>query len=188
MRQLALMIAVTLAAPALAQDFSAGSKAKSWNLAAEKPARFEARVVDILCELTGDCPADCGGGKRQLALVRSADGVMVLPTKNGQPFFTGAARDLAPYCNALVEVDGLMIEDPDLGARNIYQVQLIREPGGDWTKANQFTKLWAAEHPDAAGKGPWYRRSPRIRNEIAEHGYLGLGPDTDAAFIKEWFE
>lgn len=189
MRHLLYLIAL-LCAPALAhaQDFSAGSTAKSWNLYGEKPARFEARVVDLLCELTGDCPADCGAGFRQMGLKRTADDVLVIALKNSQAAFSGAAVDLALYCNQIVEVDGLMIEDPELMARNLYQVQKVRVDGGDWVKANKFTKVWAQENPEAKGKGAWFRRDPRIKALIAEQGYLGLGPETDQAFIKEWFE
>jgi hypothetical protein len=187
MKHLAFLIAL-IATPALAQDFSAGSTARSWNLYAEKSARFQATVVDILCELTGDCPADCGAGRRQIGLIRSADDVMVLAIKNGQPAFSGAALDMAPYCGQLVEVDGLMIDDPELGARNLYMVQKVRIKGGAWARTNQFTKVWARENPDAKGKGAWFRRDPRIRAIIESTGYLGLGPDVDAAFIKRWFE
>ncbi|QUJ78021.1 hypothetical protein KDD17_10930 [Sulfitobacter albidus] len=172
---------------ALAQDFSEGSEAKTWNLYAEQPARFEATVVDLLCTFTGDCPEDCGAGRRQLGLLRSADDTLVLPMKNGQPAFSGAAVDLLPYCNQTIEVDGLMIDDPDLGAQNIYLVQRIKADGADWVAANQWTKEWAKANPDAAGKGPWFRRSPRIKAEIEENGYLGLGPEADAAFIADWF-
>ena len=102
----ALTAALTLAAaPLAAQDFSAGSEAQSWNLYAEVPALFDATVVDIMCDLTGDCPADCGGGERQLGLKRSADGAMVLAMKNNQPAFTGAVVDLLPYCGQDVTVD-----------------------------------------------------------------------------------
>ena len=48
-----------LSGPAAAADFSEGSEAKEWGLIGEKKARFTARVVDILCELGGDCPAEC---------------------------------------------------------------------------------------------------------------------------------
>ncbi len=59
--------------------FAPGSRAAdSWGLPGEKEVRFEAKVVDILCELTGDCPADCGAGKRQLGLLKD-DGTLVLP-------------------------------------------------------------------------------------------------------------
>ncbi|MGR3616820.1 MAG: hypothetical protein ACU0BB_12345 [Paracoccaceae bacterium] len=189
MRKLNLILAGLAFAttPTLAQDFSEGSTARSWNLYAEQPATFEAKVVDMLCQLTGDCPADCGAGKRQMGLLRTADDVLLLGFKNNQPAFSGAAVDLAQYCNQVVDVDGLLIEDPDLGATNIYMVQKIRAEGGEWKKASQFTKVWAKENPEAKGKGPWFRRAPRIKDEIAKDGYLGLGLETDDAFIKEWF-
>ncbi|MGB3406746.1 MAG: hypothetical protein WBA67_04570 [Jannaschia sp.] len=176
-----------LAAPAFAQDFSEGSEAKTWNLYAEVPARFTATVSDPLCELAGQCTPDCGGGRQQLVLVREADGVMVFPLKNNQPAFTGAAAELAPFCGQSVEVDGLMIDDAEIGAVNIYLVQRIQPDGGDWITANQWTKDWAADHPDVAGKGPWFRRDPRVNAEIEAEGYLGLGPEIDAAFIADWF-
>ena len=43
--------------------------AEEWGLPGEEVVRFEAKVVDILCELTGDCPADCSDGTRQLGLL-----------------------------------------------------------------------------------------------------------------------
>jgi len=171
----------------LAQDFSQGSTARSWNLTGEQPALFEARVVDLLCELTGDCPTDCGAGERQMGLVRTADNVMILAIKNSQAAFSGAAVDMALYCNQIVEVDGLLIDNPALGARNVYMVQKVRVAGGDWSKANKFTKVWASENPNAKGKGAWFRRDPRIKALIAENGYLGLGLAVDDAFIKDWF-
>ena len=121
---IALTAATLLAAPLAAQDFSEGSQAKTWNLYVEVPATFEATVVDLLCEFTGDCPSDCGAGSRQLGLKRTADDVLVLAMKNNQPAFSSAATDLAPYCNQIVQVDGLMIEDEDFPVSNIYLVQI----------------------------------------------------------------
>lgn len=187
MKQLACAL-VFVAGPLCAQDFSDGSEAKSWNLYAEKPARFEARVVDVLCELTGDCPADCGGGSRQLGLIRSADDVLVLAVKNNQPNFMGAARELAPFCNQTVTVDGLLLDDSDVGARNIFQVQTILPEGAsDPVKATRAAKLWAEDNPEAKGEGPWFRRDPRINAIIAEEGYLGLGLEADEAYAEENF-
>lgn len=184
----AVLAASLLAAPAAAQqDFSEGSEARPWNLYAEVPARFTATVSDPLCELAGDCAADCGGGTRQLVLVREADDVMVFPLKNGQPAFTGAVAELAPFCGQTVEVDGLMLDDPDLGAQNVYLVQRIRPEDGEWIPANRWTEQWAEENPDAGGEGPWFRRDPRILSEIEEEGYLGLGDAADEAFIEDWF-
>lgn len=183
-----IALAALVAAPLSAQDFSEGSNARSWNLYAEVPATFEARVVDIMCELTGDCPADCGAGTRQMGLVRTADDVMILAMKNSQANFMGAARDLALYCNQTVTVDGLLIDDPDLGAKNVYLVQTILAPGMDAPiKANKGSKLWAEEHPEAKGKGPWFRRDPSVNAIIAERGYLGLGLDADKAYAEENF-
>src|SRR3546814_4180915 len=55
--------------------------ANSWGLPNEEIVRFEAKVVDVLCELSGDCPADGGAGHRQLGLVTD-DGTLILPVKN----------------------------------------------------------------------------------------------------------
>ena len=143
-----------IASPLMAQDYAANSDARSWNLYGESPARFEAHVVDVLCELTGDCAENCGNGRRQLGLV-----------------------------------DGLLLEDEDVGAKNVYLVQKIRTIGDEnWTKANRWTKEWAKANPAAKGKGPWFRRDPRVNASIAAKGHLGLGLETDEAFIKEWFE
>lgn len=182
-----------LATPAYAQDepfpFEEGSEARSWNLYAEQPARFEATVVDILCEVAGDCADNCGDGARQLGLVRSADNVLVFPNKNSQAAFTGATVELLPYCGQEVEVDGLLLEDDYLGAKNIYLVQTIRALGEDeWVKGNRWTKVWAENNPDAAGDGPWFRRDPRVLAEIAREGYFGLGLEQDEEIKDFLFE
>lgn len=190
---IAVVIATVAAAPLAAQDFSEGSNAKSWKLYAEVPAFFEAEVVDILCTVAGDCDNSCADG-RQLGLLRSADGALVYPNKNSQAAFTGAAIELAPFCGQMVEVDGLLIEDEDLAAKNVYLLQSIRTAGSsEWTKANKWTKAWAKENPDAKRingnpKGPWFRRDPRVNAAIQATGYTGLGAEADEALIKELFE
>jgi hypothetical protein len=185
----ALVLAALAAVPAGAQDFAAGSEAQSWGLAGEAPARFEAQVVDILCALAGDCPPDCGGGARQLGLLRQADGVLVLPMKNGQPVFSGAVADLAPLCGQTVEVDGLMIAGAGGAQAPFFQVQRIRPEGAAaFAPADGFTEAWAAANPEAAAEGgEWFRADPGVRARIEAEGYLGLGPEADAAFIAEWF-
>ncbi len=86
---------------------STARAADSWGLPGEEIVRFEAKVVDLLCELTGDCPAECGAGKRQLGLLKD-DGTLVLPLKN-QTFFSGAADELIDFCAKRVVADGLMV-------------------------------------------------------------------------------
>lgn len=193
MRAAAAALALALAAlPAAGQEgrFAAGSEAAEWGLTGEEKARFEARVVDVLCELTGDCPADCGGGARQLGLLRAADGALVLAAKNGQPVFSGAVADLLPHCGARVEVDGLLVGDPAAAGAKVFMVQRLRPAGADaFRPADRFTKAWAAAHPDLAeAPGPWFRKDPEIARQIARHGWLGLGAEADAAFLEEWFE
>lgn len=191
MRATAFALAALFVSPAVAEEgaFSRGCEAKSWNLTGEEQACFSAKVVDILCELAGDCPDDCGGGTRQLGLLRDYDGVLVFPNKNTQPVFSGAATDLAPYCGKRVFVDGLLVGGDEVaeGVPKIYQVQRIREVGEEWQPTNRFTKVWAEKYPDAKGKGPWFRRDPLIGAEIEKDGYLGYAPAEDEAFIKDWY-
>ena len=187
-RALSVLAYTAFVLPTNAQDYSANSEAKTWNLYAEVPARFTATVTDPLCEFTGQCTPDCGAGRQQIVLIRQDDDVMVFPLKNNQPAFTGAAVELAPFCGQTVEVDGLMIDDPDIGATNVYLVQRMKPEGADWITANQWTKDWAARHPESEGKGPWFRRDPRVNAEIEAEGYLGLGPEVDGPFIADWFK
>lgn len=173
---LRFIIALGLAAaPAVGQDFSENSKAKTWGLAAEHPARFKAKVVDMLCEVAGDCERECGKN-RQLGLLRVADSILIYPTKNNQPVFSGAAFDLGPYCGKQVDVDGLMLNDPGFNLQNLYMVQRIREKDSfNWVSATGWVDNWRKEHPDAKGKGSWFRLDPDINARLQATGYLGLG-------------
>ncbi len=181
--------AMLTAAPALAEgEFAEGSQVTGWdNLQGRENATFRAKVVDVICALTGDCPADCGGGARQMALLREPDGALVLAAKNAQPLFTGATVDLAPYCGQTVTVDGLLVGDPQLTATKFYQVFLIRREGHDaWAKAERWSRAWKREHKDLAKKdGPWFRYDPAVQEALGKNGYLGLGAEADEAFIEE---
>jgi hypothetical protein len=193
MKRLIIVIALLVASPALAEgEFAAGSKAKSWNLLGQENALFEGKVVNALCALTGDCPDDCGAGKRQMGIIRSVDGRFLLANKNGQPAFTGATVDLAPYCGQTVEVDGLLVGDPEVtpgitGAK-LFQIQTVRVAGEETAKkSNLWTKDWAKRNADVGGKGPWFRRDPKVGAEIEANGRLGLGAEADQLYIKENF-
>ncbi|MEL6477046.1 MAG: hypothetical protein AAFR17_06940 [Pseudomonadota bacterium] len=178
------LLAATVALPASAADFSEGSEAKPWPVQGREKAKFTAKVVDAVCGLSGDCPADCGGGKRQMALLREADGVMLLVGKNLQFQFQGPNYDLAPHCGQVVTVDGLLVGDDPKLAGKIYQVQTI-----DGEKANGFTGPWKARNPEVADrKGPWFRHDPAINARIDKSGFLGLGLEAEEAFIQEELE
>ena len=182
----AAVLVLATSATAGAADFSEGSKAKAWNLYGEEKALFSGKVVDILCELSGDCPANCGDGNRQLGIVRDADSKLILVMKNRQSSFNGAAEDLLPYCNQKVDVDGLMVGEDEVVKAKFFQVQLIRPQGeGKFKKATQWTKAWKAKNPDAKGKGPWFRRDPRVLKQLAADGHFGLGVDYDQQYLAE---
>ncbi len=175
-----------ITASATAADFSKDSKAKSWRLYGEEKAKFSGKVVDLLCELAGDCADNCGNGHRNLGIVRAADNKLITVLKNRQSSFNGGTEDLLPYCNKNVDVDGLMIGDDDVVKAKFYQVQLIRVTGEEkWNKTTRWTKRWKAKNPEAKGKGAWFRRDPRVKKQIAATGYFGLGHDFDKKYAAE---
>ncbi|MEM7188913.1 MAG: hypothetical protein AAF439_04810 [Pseudomonadota bacterium] len=186
---LAAALAAVISVPAMAEgEYAEGSQAKGWkNLQGREAAVFEAKVVDILCELTGDCAENCGGGKRQMGLMRVDDGKLILAGKNSQTSFNGATVDLAPYCNQTVTVDGLLVGSPEVTPAKFYLLQLVQREGSDkWAKAARFTRMWKRDYKEhAKKKGPWFRHDPRIAAEIEANGYLGLGAEADAKFIEE---
>ena len=171
-----ILLLAALAAP------GAANAADSWGLPNEEVARFDAKVVDVLCELTGDCPADCGAGNRQLGLLMD-DGQLVLPLKNQVPF-AGAADELAGFCGKQVTADGLFATNR---GHKIFAIQFVREaPDGKWQRANRFQANWAAANGVDA-KSPeaqqWFRNDPRVKALIAAQGKLGLGPEADQKFL-----
>ena len=161
MRRLLLSLAIPAAlfsAPAFA--------AEAWGLKDEKLVSFSGQVVDILCTLKGDCPAACGGGKRQLGLV--SEGRLYTAAKSNT-LFAGATKDLLPWCGRTIEIDGLLVENP---AMPILMVQGIRETAGvgDFAPTDQFEKDWIA----ANGKADeWWRADPTAKAALAENGILG---------------
>ncbi len=158
---MAALVAFSLSTPLQA--------AEEWGIDHEKVSRIEVKVVDVLCELTGDCPANCGGGKRQLGLL-TAQGRLLLAVKNND-IFAGAAHDLAPFCGKQIIADGLLIENPKLP---MFQLQFKRlAPDGKWSRATGFTKDWAKRNPgkDAA---QWYKHDPLVKQTLAADGVFGI--------------
>ena len=157
--------------------------ADEWGLPEEEVVRFEAKVVDILCDLTGDCPANCGGGKRQLGLL-TGEGKLVLPIKNNA-IFAGTAAELIGFCGKQVMADGLFSSNRGY---KVFALQFVKEvPDGKWQRANRFLPKWAAANGfDAGGKEAkqWFRHDPKVKEILAQGGVLGLGPDADEAYRK----
>ena len=155
----ALMMAASLPA----------SAAEEWGIEGEKKARFEAKVVDILCELSGDCPADCGAGKRQLGLLKD-DGTLVLVAKNFD-IFAGATADLKGFCGKRIVADGLLIKTPHM---TLFALQFKRlAPDGKWSRANSFTKEWSKANGGKDG-GQWFRNDRAVKDLIKTDGVFGI--------------
>jgi len=147
--------------------------AEGWGIAHEKVTRIEAKVVDIACEVTGNCVPNCGKGKRQLGLLFD-NGKLVPVVKNNDPF-AGAVADLIPFCNKRIVADGLLISNPKM---TMFQLQFRRaapkgKPKGPWGRANNFTKDWAKANPGKAGN-QWFRHDKRIKEAVAKGGVLGI--------------
>ena len=144
--------------------------AVEWGIEHEQTARLTVTVVDIVCELTGDCPANCGGGKRQLGLL-TEEGRLIPAAKNSDPF-AGTHADLLPFCGRKTVVDGLLIESPKLP---LFAVQFKKAagPDGKWARGNWFVKEWAKANPGKP-EGQWFRHDARIVAKIERTGKLGI--------------
>ena len=58
-----------MTACAMALVIGTAEAAEGWGIDHEKKTRVDAKVVDLLCEVTGDCADNCGDGKRQFGLL-----------------------------------------------------------------------------------------------------------------------
>lgn len=147
--------------------------AEGWGIKHEKITRAEVKVVDLLCEITGNCVPKCGAGKRQLGLLFD-DGTLV-PVVKSQTIFAGAVADLLPHCNKRIIADGLMINNPKM---RMFMLQFSRsaykgEKKGPWSGARQFGKDWSK----ANGGKPadeWFRHDAQIKAALKEGGVLGI--------------
>ena len=179
MRKIFGMTALALAV--LSPAAQAGEK---WGLPGEEIVRFEAKVVDVLCELSGDCPAKCGKGTRQLGLLND-EGRLILPMKN-QVAFAGAVDELIDFCAKRVVADGLMVTNR---GHTIMVLQFVREaPDGPWKRANRFTGKWAERNnvaADSKAAKRWFENDPRVKELVARDGKLGLGLDADKEYLGE---
>lgn len=176
---------LTLAAVVAAALLTSGAAraADSWGLPGEEIVRFEAKVVDVLCELAGDCPAQCGAGTRQLGLLKD-DGTLVLPLKN-QTFFSGAVDELIDFCAQRVVADGLMVTNRGY---TIFALQFVKAaPDGKWRRADRFLSKWAKRNgldPKDKKVKRWFENDPRVEALIARDGKLGLGLEADRKFLE----
>lgn len=133
----------------------------------EAPAVLEGKIVDLACTLKGDCPPECGGGRRQLGLL-SSDGKLSAIVK-GPVDFANAVPDMLALCGKDVQLDALVINDPTI---RIVMVQGVRGKSSErWRKPRQFESQWET----ANGKSDeWYREDKAVRKVIGEDGVYGI--------------
>ena len=161
-------VIASLSAAVLSLAVSAQA-ANEWGIEYEEKSRLDGKVVDILCELTGDCPANCGNGSRQLGLLQK-DGRLLLVLKNFDPF-AGGVNDLIGFYGKTITADGLYIANPKMP---MFALQFKRlAPDGKWSRANQFGKDWSAAN---GGKkaNQWFRQDATVKKLIEEKGVFGL--------------
>ncbi len=175
----ALIVAVVM----LAVGGTGVRAADEWGLPDEEVVRFQAKVVDIACELTGNCPANCGDGKRQLGLI-DAKGKLILAIKNATPF-SGTADELIDFCGKQVIADGLFTTN---NGYTVFALQFVREaPKGKWRRANRFLPNWAKRHhlpADSKKSRRWFANDFQVKKLIQEQGGLGLGPEADRKYFE----
>ena len=141
--------------------------ADSWGLDNEQQLEVSGRVVDLVCALTGDCPADCGAGKRQLGILTAEN--RLIPLVKGTVLFANAVPDLLPMCGRTVHADGLLIASP---AMTLYMAQYLKPtPDGPVVPTNAFQTQWTASHGDAP---EWWRADPTVKAVIERDGVLGV--------------
>ena len=133
----------------------------------EKPLEITGVIVDVVCELTGSCPANCGAGKRQLG-VKTADGALT-PIVKGVTIFANSIDTILPSCGKTLMLDGLLIDNPQM---RVYHAQRVKENLGDtWRMTDDFDALFQQKF----GKtDEWFRKEPRVAAEIADTGALGI--------------
>jgi len=155
---------------------------ESWPITAAEKNQFSGKVVDVQCELTGNCADNCGNGKRQLAIKtqnKKLGTVLIAKNLNN---YTGAVDELSQFCGQQIDLNGLFTEHR--GVR-FFQIQNLRPSGGEWQKATNYLNAWV----ERSGKTPqqavvWHNHDERIKAIIERDGRVGLGPQADQDYFK----
>lgn len=141
----------------------------------EKPLTTTGQVVDINCQLTGNCPAHCGEGKRQLGIL-SDTGTLYLAAKSAA-IFAGAVTDLLPFCGQKIEIDGSTTTQFGTTLLYIERLRPSKTANAAWMPADGFIRAWAVRHKLSATDpkaDEWYRHDATIQGVIKTRGRLGV--------------
>jgi hypothetical protein len=172
MRSLSMILTPLLAAATLAAAPTVA--AEKLGIAGEVEVTTKGKVVDVACELTRDCPAQCGAGRRQLG-IKTDDGKLLLAAKNAVNFM-GSSRELLPYCGEEIWVDG--VTTTNFGT-TLLMVQRYRiSEKVQWRDATQSLLDWAKANkvnPDSPQAEEWMRNDPLVKKAVAKRGKTGVG-------------
>ena len=149
-------------------------KVDRWGISGAEVAELSGEVVDVLCEVSGNCVDQCGSGTRQLGIKTEQGTVLIAKDLN---LYTGGAEELWPYCSQQLVVNGQFTESSNI---RFFQIQNVREPGGPWMSTTRFLQIWAEKNGKPVSAATrWYRQDPRVNSILDRDGRLGLGPDAD---------
>ena len=152
---------------------------QKWGISGAEVAELSGEVVDVLCELSGNCAEQCGAGKRQLGIKTEQRTVLIAKDLN---FYTGAAQELWPFCNQQLVVNGQFTQT---GTTRFFQIQNVRTPTGPWMSTGKFLENWAEKNGETLSKAEdWYRHDKRVNEILEKDGRLGLGLEADNAYFK----
>ncbi len=142
-----------------------------WGISGVEVAELSGEVVDVLCEVSGNCVEQCGAGTRQMGLKTEQGMVLIAKDLNR---YTGAAEELWPFCSQQLVVNGQFTET---GSLRFFQVHTVRLPKGKWMSTTRFLEAWAEENGKSADAVTrWYLEDQRIEAILEQDGLLGLGP------------
>ncbi|MBX2839166.1 MAG: hypothetical protein KTR35_20085 [Gammaproteobacteria bacterium] len=149
-----------------------------WSISGVEVAEFSGEVVDILCEVSGNCVEQCGGGERQIGIKTDTETILVSKDLN---LYTGGAEQLWRFCGSNLVVNGQFTQS---GNVRFFQVQNIKEPDGEWQSATQFLETWAEKNGTTVSAAKrWYQQDERVTTILERDGRLGLGAEADDEYF-----
>lgn len=152
---------------------------QKWGISGAEVGELSGEVVDVLCEVSGNCTDQCGAGTRQLGIKTKQGTVLIAKDFN---LYTGAAEELWPFCNQQLVVNGQFTESVNT---RFFQIQNVRKPNGPWMSTKRFLETWAEANGETlAVANDWYRHDKRVNAIIEKDGRLGLGPEADSEYFK----
>lgn len=150
-----------------------------WGISGVEVAEFSGEVVDVLCEVSGNCVDQCGSGARQLGIKTELGMVLIAKDLNR---YTGGAEELWPFCSQQLVVNGQFTETGDT---RFFQVQNVRLPDGLWMSTSRFLEDWAEKNGQPlSDANRWYLEDPRVKTLLERDGRLGLGTEADQEYFK----